>query len=69
VQVSMLDDVRDVMDHPPVVAMRLIELRDALELLRPATWGHLDVDALGSMLREAGVKVGTVWSKAAGKSG
>lgn len=68
-EVDLLDDVRDVMDHPPVPAMHLAELRDALALLRPATWGHLDNDALGGMLRQARVRVGTVWSKAAGKGG
>lgn len=60
---DLMADVRDVMEHPPVTAMSLGALRDALTLLRPATWGHLDVDALGSMLRAAGVKVGTVWAE------
>lgn len=63
---DLLADVRDVMDHPAVTAMSLGALRDALTLLRPGTWGHLDVDALGSMLRAAGVKVATVWAE--GKS-
>jgi len=69
VQVDFLADVRDVMDHPPVTAMHFGELVEALTALRPQTWGQLDVDALGSMLREAGVRTGTVWSKAAGKGG
>lgn len=69
VQVDLLADARDVMDNPAVPSMHLTELRTALTLLRPTTWGHLDNAALGSMLREAGVKVGTVWSRAAGKDG
>lgn len=69
VQVDFLADCRDVMDHPPVIAMHFAELVEALTALRPQTWGHLDVPALGSMLREAGVRTGTVWSKAAGKDG
>lgn len=69
VQVSFLDDARDVMDHPPVTAMHLAELLDGLTALRPQTWGHLDVHALGSMLREAGVRTGTVWSSALKKDG
>lgn len=64
VQVDLLADCRDVLDHPPVKAMHLAELRERLELLRPGVWGHLDVDALGAMLRSAGVKLGTVWSVA-----
>lgn len=69
VEVDLLADIRDVMDHPPVPTALLAELRDALALLRPATWGHLDNDALGAMLRGAGVEPSTVWSRAAGKSG
>ncbi|QJY51234.1 FtsK/SpoIIIE domain-containing protein [Pseudonocardia broussonetiae] len=68
-EVDLLDDVRDVMDHPPVPAMHLGELREALSALRPATWGHLDNDALGGMLRQAGVEPRTVWSRTANKSG
>jgi len=62
VQVSLLDDCRDVMDHPPAKALTLDELREALSDLRPKTWGFLDNAALGSMLRDAGVAVRTVWS-------
>jgi S-DNA-T family DNA segregation ATPase FtsK/SpoIIIE len=61
---SLLDDVRDVMSNPPVAAMHLGELRDALTLLRPSTWGHLDNEALGGMLREAKVEPRSVWSPA-----
>ncbi len=68
-QPDLLDDIRDVMSNPPAPSMHLGELRDALALLRPETWGHLDNDALGAMLRQAGVRRGTVWSRAAGKSG
>lgn len=66
---DLVADVRDVMDHPARPAMHLTDLRDALAELRPQTWAHLDVDALGAMLRQAGVRVGTVWSKTANKSG
>lgn len=69
VQVTLLDDARDVMDHPPTATMLLSELRDALALLRPGTWGHLDNGALGSLLRTAGVRVATVWSRAAKSDG
>lgn len=69
IQVDLLEDLRDVMDNPSVSTMHLVELRDALALLRPATWGHLDNAALGGLLRTAGVRVGTVWSRAAGKDG
>lgn len=64
IQVDLLADSRAVMDHPPVKAMHLAELRDALALLRPGVWAHLDNDALGSLLRSAGVRLGTVWSPA-----
>lgn len=60
VQVDLLADVRDVMDHPPVPRMHLAHVLERLVLLRPSTWGHLDVDALGGMLRQAGVPVGQV---------
>ncbi|HEY9354632.1 MAG TPA: hypothetical protein VIP28_15325 [Nocardioides sp.] len=63
-QVDLLEDCRDVLDHPPVRAMHTSELREALALLRPGVWGHLDDPALSAMLRAAGVRVGTVWSAA-----
>lgn len=69
VQVSLLDDCRDVMDHPPAKALTLDELRESLASLRPTTWGHLDNTALGAMLREAGVPVSTVWSSRAKTDG
>lgn len=67
--VDLLGDVRDVMDHPPVPTMHLAEMCDALAQLRPHTWGHLDPAGLGSLLRGAGVKPATVWSRAAQKDG
>jgi DNA segregation ATPase FtsK/SpoIIIE, S-DNA-T family len=36
---DLLDDLRDVMDHPPAEALRLTELREALADLRLQTWG------------------------------
>lgn len=68
-QADLLADCRDVMDRPPVPTMHFGELVAALAALRPATWEHLDIPALGSMLRAAGVRTGTVWSRAAGKDG
>ena len=65
-QVSLVADCREVMDRPAVATMHYTELVAALAELRPATWGHLDVPALGSMLREAGVRTGTVWSRGNG---
>lgn len=59
-EVDLLADIRDVMDNPPVARMHLATIVDALQLLRPGTWGHLDVKALGGMLRAAGVFVGQV---------
>jgi hypothetical protein len=44
--------------------MHTAELREALALLRPGVWGHLDDPALSAMLRTAGVQLGTVWSPA-----
>lgn len=57
---DLVADVRDVMDHPARPAVHLVDLVNALALLRPGTWAHLDVEALGSMLRAAGVTVGQV---------
>ncbi|MGH3793260.1 MAG: hypothetical protein ACRDSP_00035 [Pseudonocardiaceae bacterium] len=68
-QADLLADCRDVMDHPPVPRMLFRELLAGLVALRPATWGQLDVPALGSMLRGAGVRTGTVWSGPAGRDG
>jgi S-DNA-T family DNA segregation ATPase FtsK/SpoIIIE len=68
-QVDLLADCREVMDSDGGrAAMLLGELREALAELRP-TWAHLDNEALGSMLGEAGVKRATVYSTAAGKDG
>ncbi|MEU7817035.1 FtsK/SpoIIIE domain-containing protein [Pseudonocardia sp. NPDC049154] len=57
-QADLLADARDVMDHPPVKAMHLTTMLEALHLLRPGIWGHLgDAEALGDALRTAGVNV------------
>lgn len=66
VQVNLLADCREVMDRAAAPTMHYGELLAALVELRPATWGQLDVSALGSMLREAGVRTGTVWSRGNG---
>jgi S-DNA-T family DNA segregation ATPase FtsK/SpoIIIE len=59
-EVDLLADCCDVMDHPTVTRMHLAPLLERLVLLRPGIWGHLDVEALGSMLRAAGVPTGQV---------
>lgn len=56
-EVDLLADVRDVMNNPPVPRMHLLTLNDRLSLLRPTTWGHLDPESLGGILRAAGVPV------------
>ncbi|MCF7548920.1 cell division protein FtsK [Pseudonocardia sp. WMMC193] len=66
---DLLADCRDVLDHPAVKAMHLAALRERLELLRPGIWGHLDTEALGSMLRAAGVRVGQVKAEGRNTSG
>lgn len=68
-QVVLLDDCREVMDTGRAKRMHLGELRDKLALLRPGIYGHLDNDSLGSMLRQAGVTPGTVWSPLAKRDG
>jgi S-DNA-T family DNA segregation ATPase FtsK/SpoIIIE len=60
VEVDLVADVRDVMNNPPVRRAHLSTILDALQLLRPGIWGHLDVEALGGMLRKAGVFVGQI---------
>lgn len=71
VQVSLLEDVRDVLDSPENNRknMSLAGIRDRLELLRPGVWGHLDVDALGAALRNAGVRPSSVWCPDLGRTG
>ncbi|MGH4012051.1 MAG: cell division protein FtsK [Pseudonocardiaceae bacterium] len=66
-QVSLLDDVRGVMDAESVARIHLGPLRERLTMLRPEAWGNLDNGALATMLREAGVSVSSVW--AAGSDG
>lgn len=67
--VDLLADVRAVLDDRAVPTAHLAELCGWLGELRPATWAHLDPGALGAQLRAAGVRVGTVWSRSAGKDG
>jgi hypothetical protein len=50
---------RDSSEHSP--AMHLGDLVTGLANLRPELYGHLDTTALGSMLRSAGVQVGSVY--------
>lgn len=57
-QVELLDDLRAVVTGP---AVHLGDLVAQLAQLRPGVYGHLDPSALGTMLRAAGVPVGTVW--------
>lgn len=61
-QVVLLDDCRAVLDGENAARMHLGDLRDRLAALRPGVFAHLDNDALGSMLRQAGVRPGTVWA-------
>ena len=62
---NLLDDIRDVMDNPagqvqPASRMHLATIVEALQLVRPGAWDHLDAESLGGMLRKAGVFVGQV---------
>lgn len=68
-QVVLLDDCREVMDAEQSTRMTLGEIRDRLALLRPGIYSHLDNDALGGMLRQAGVVPSTVWSPTAKSTG
>lgn len=52
---DLLDDVYEVMRENQCRNTSLDYLRDKLGLLRPGIWGHLDNEALGGMLRQAGV--------------
>lgn len=55
--VDIVADSRGVLDSEGKPAMHLVDLLAGLALLRPGIWGHLDVEALGGMLRQAGVDV------------
>lgn len=61
-QVDLLADCREAFGGSR--AMLLGELREALTARRSETWAHLDNAALGSMLNQAGVRRGTVYSTA-----
>jgi S-DNA-T family DNA segregation ATPase FtsK/SpoIIIE len=54
-QVVLLDDVTQVFGA--VAAMALGDIAKGLAKLRPATWGSLNVDALGKLLRNMEVRV------------
>lgn len=60
-QVDLLADCRSVMDHPVRSTVHLAGLLDRLAEMRPALYGPMDVAGLGSALRGAGVRTGTVW--------
>lgn len=70
VQADLLADCREVVNSPENGGrnMSLGGLRDRLTLLRPGLWGHLDVEALGSALRAAGVVPKSVHCRDTGKS-
>jgi S-DNA-T family DNA segregation ATPase FtsK/SpoIIIE len=69
-EVSIIDDTLDVLQGPDNRGrnMSLAGLRECLALLRPGTWGHLDVEALGGMLRQAGVTPRSVHCPGEGRS-
>ncbi len=60
-EVVLLDDVRRVFGAE--LAMHLTDIVTGLAGLRPGAWGSLTADSLGSQLRTAGVKTGTVHAK------
>jgi S-DNA-T family DNA segregation ATPase FtsK/SpoIIIE len=53
---DLLDDTHEVVKENGCRNTSLDQLREGLALLRPGIWGHLDNEALGGMLRQAGVK-------------
>ncbi|HEY1970296.1 MAG TPA: cell division protein FtsK [Pseudonocardia sp.] len=57
-QVSLLDDLREVMVGP---VAHLVDLVGLLAQHRPDLHGHLDTSALGVMLRSLGIVPATVW--------
>ena len=57
-QVNLLEDVRHVFQGRD--RMHLTSIVDDLALLRSGIYGHLDAEALGGMLRAAGVRVDQV---------
>jgi S-DNA-T family DNA segregation ATPase FtsK/SpoIIIE len=65
---DLLDDVHEVMQENQCRNTSLNHLRDKLGLLRPGIWGHLDNDALGGMLRQAGVVPAPIHCPAEGRS-
>ena len=59
-RVSLVDDARDVMDAQRADRLHLVALLAGLAELRPELYGHLDVEGLGTGLRDAGVGTGQV---------
>lgn len=58
-QATLLEDVRHAFQA--ATAMHLGDLREGLEMLRPGIYGHLDNAGLAALLRDAGVRVETVY--------
>lgn len=68
-QVELLDDCKEAMDDEKASRVTLDELRERLAARRPGLYGHLDNNALGGMLRQAGVEPGSVWSSISQSTG
>lgn len=64
IEVDLLDDCREVIDEAGGHNMSLDALRAGLELLRPKLYGHLDNEALGKLLRGAGVEPKSIYCPA-----
>ncbi len=68
-QVDLVADVREVMDEQAGRNMSLTGIREALELLRPRLYGHLDNEALGGLFRGgAGVTPDSIHCPAEGRT-
>jgi DNA segregation ATPase FtsK/SpoIIIE, S-DNA-T family len=65
---DLLDDVYEVMQENQCRNTSLDYLRDKLGLLRPGIWGHLDNEALGGMLRQAGIVPASIHCPVEGRS-
>ena len=59
-EVILADDVRSVFDFGNHKTMHLGDIAKALAELRPGAYGSLDAESLGSQLRTAGVRTGSV---------
>jgi S-DNA-T family DNA segregation ATPase FtsK/SpoIIIE len=69
-QIVFLEDARFVMDAPGEDGrnMSLERMRTALSDLRTGVYSHLDNEALGGMLRGAGITPASVWCPAEGRT-